>query len=35
MSVVKHWNTLPSEVVNPPSLKTLEVKLDGVLSNLI
>jgi len=33
--VVKHWNRLPREVVDAPSLKTFEVMFDGVLSNLI
>ncbi|KFQ16238.1 hypothetical protein N330_05348, partial [Leptosomus discolor] len=31
--VVKHWNRLPREVVEAPSLETF--KLDGALSNLI
>ena len=35
MRVVKHWNGLPSEVVDAPSLETLKVRLDGALSNLI
>lgn len=33
--VVKHWNKLPSKMVNAPSLETFEVKLDGALGNLI
>ncbi|KAK4820012.1 hypothetical protein QYF61_017391 [Mycteria americana] len=33
--VVKHWNRLPSDVVEAPSLETLKVRLDGALSNLI
>jgi len=32
---VKHWNRLPREVVDAPSLETFKVKLDGALSNLI
>ncbi|PKU39264.1 hypothetical protein llap_10432 [Limosa lapponica baueri] len=32
--VVKHWNGLPREVVDAPSLETFKVKLDGALSNL-
>ena len=35
MRVVKHWNGLPREAVEVPSLETLQVKLDGALSNLI
>ena len=33
--VVKHWNRLPREVVDAPSLETSKVRLDGALSNLI
>jgi len=35
MSVVKHSNRLPREVVDAPSLETFKVRLDGALSNLI
>ncbi|KFQ07411.1 hypothetical protein N329_09162, partial [Haliaeetus albicilla] len=35
MMVVKHWNRLPREVVDAPSLETFKVRLDGALSNLI
>ena len=35
MRVVKHWNRLPGEVVEAPSLETFKVKLHGALSNLI
>ena len=35
MRLVKHWNRLPREVVDAPSLKTFKVRLDGALSNLI
>ncbi|KFQ32437.1 hypothetical protein N332_06876, partial [Mesitornis unicolor] len=33
--VVKHWNKLPSEVVDAPSLETFKARLDGALNNLI
>ncbi|KFQ57298.1 hypothetical protein N334_06229, partial [Pelecanus crispus] len=35
MRVVKHWNRLPREVVEAPSLATFQVRLAGALSNLI
>ncbi|KFM06499.1 hypothetical protein AS27_02635, partial [Aptenodytes forsteri] len=35
LRVVKHWNRLPREVVDAPSLETFTVRLDGALSNLI
>jgi len=35
MRAVKHWNRLPREVVDVPSLETFRVRLDGALSNLI
>ena len=35
MRVVKHWNRLPREVVDAPSLETFTVRLDRALSNLI
>ncbi|KFP12998.1 hypothetical protein Z169_14828, partial [Egretta garzetta] len=33
--VVKHWNRLPREVVEAPSLEIFKARLDGALSNLI
>ncbi|KFP11663.1 hypothetical protein Z169_06852, partial [Egretta garzetta] len=35
MRIVKHWNRLPREVVEAPSLETFKARLDGALSNLI
>jgi len=31
--VVKHWNRLPREVEDAPSLETFKVRWDGALSN--
>ncbi|KFP17147.1 hypothetical protein Z169_16431, partial [Egretta garzetta] len=33
--VVKHWNRLPREVVEAPSLEAFKARLDGALSCLI
>ncbi|KFR17574.1 hypothetical protein N306_01561, partial [Opisthocomus hoazin] len=33
--VVKHWNRLPREVVEAPSLETFKARLDRALSNLV
>jgi len=33
--VVRHWDRLPGEVVDAPSLETIKARLDGTLSNLI
>ena len=33
--VVRHWNRLPREVVDVPSLEVFEARLDGALSNLV
>ncbi|KFM11433.1 hypothetical protein AS27_03549, partial [Aptenodytes forsteri] len=35
LRVVKHWQRLPREVVDAPSLETFKVRLDGALSNLV
>ncbi|KFP20214.1 hypothetical protein Z169_06698, partial [Egretta garzetta] len=35
MRVVKHWNRLPREVAEAPSLEAFRARLDGALSNLI
>ncbi|KFW71500.1 hypothetical protein AS28_08874, partial [Pygoscelis adeliae] len=35
MRVVRHWNSLPREVVDAPSLEAFKARLDGALSNLI
>ncbi|KFP17272.1 hypothetical protein Z169_03412, partial [Egretta garzetta] len=35
MRVVKHWNRLPREVMEAPSLKAFKTRLDRALSNLI
>ena len=33
--VVRHWNRLPSEDVDAPSLEAFKAGLDGALSNLV
>ncbi|KFR00898.1 hypothetical protein N306_03402, partial [Opisthocomus hoazin] len=35
MRVLKHWNRLPREVVDAPSLEVFKAWLDGALSNLV
>ncbi|KFQ86025.1 hypothetical protein N337_01946, partial [Phoenicopterus ruber ruber] len=35
MRVVKHWNRLPGEVVDAPSLEKFKLRLDRALGNLI
>ncbi|KFO86594.1 hypothetical protein N320_01131, partial [Buceros rhinoceros silvestris] len=33
--VVKHWNKLPREAVDAPSLEVFKARLDGTLRKLI
>ncbi|PKU39507.1 hypothetical protein llap_10189 [Limosa lapponica baueri] len=33
--VMRHWNRLPREVVDAPSLEVFKTGLDGALSNLV
>ncbi|KFQ62045.1 hypothetical protein N334_04322, partial [Pelecanus crispus] len=35
MRVVKHWNRLPREAVEAPSLEPSQARLDGALSTLV
>ena len=35
VGVVRHWNRLPSEVVDALSLEGFKARLDGALSNLV
>jgi len=35
VSVVRHWNGLPGEVVEIPSLEVFKARLDGAPSNLV
>ncbi|KAK4829565.1 hypothetical protein QYF61_005234, partial [Mycteria americana] len=35
MRMVRHWNKLPREVVDAPSLEVFKARLDGALSNLV
>ena len=34
MTVVRHWNRLPREVADAPSLEVFKARWDGALSNL-
>ena len=33
--VMRHWNRLPREVVDAPSLEVFKARLDGALSNVV
>ena len=35
LRVVRHYNRLPRETVDAPSLRVFKARLDGVLSSLI
>ncbi|KFW72207.1 hypothetical protein AS28_15179, partial [Pygoscelis adeliae] len=35
MRVVRHWNRLPREAVDAPSLEAFKARLGGALSNLV
>ena len=35
MRVVEHWNRLPREAVESPSVKIFKIQQDMVLSNLV
>lgn len=35
VKVARHWNRLPRETVDTPSLEVFEAKLGGGLSNLV
>ena len=32
---MRHWNKLPSEAVDAPSLEAFDARLDGAVSNLV
>ncbi|KFP13173.1 hypothetical protein Z169_03845, partial [Egretta garzetta] len=35
MRMVRHWNRLPREAVDAPSLEAFKARLGGALSNLV
>ncbi|KFQ98205.1 hypothetical protein Y956_04162, partial [Nipponia nippon] len=35
VKVARHWNRLPREAVDAPSLEVFKARLDGALSNLV
>ncbi|KFQ37079.1 hypothetical protein N331_10823, partial [Merops nubicus] len=35
VKVVRHWNRLPREAVDAPSLKVFKARMDGALGNLV
>ena len=35
MRVVRHWNRLPREAVDAPSLAAFKARLDGALSSVV
>jgi len=35
MRVVRHWNRLPREAVDAPSLEVFKIRLEGAWSNLV
>ena len=35
VKVVRHWNRLPGELVDAPSLDAFKARLGGALSNLV
>ncbi|KFQ11442.1 hypothetical protein N330_12733, partial [Leptosomus discolor] len=35
LRVVRHWNRLPREAVDAPSLAVFKTRLDGALSSLV
>ena len=35
LRVVRHWNRLPSEAMDAPSLEAFKARLDGALSSLV